>query len=162
MDNMTAMAFDYGLQNIGVAVGQSLTGSGCELPFLKAKDGIPDWQHIQTLLNEWNPVILVVGLPLNMDGTESELSRLARKFGRRLQGRFNKDVVWVDERLSSYEARNEAQQRGHKGNYGKQPIDSIAARFILESWFAQNKGISTIYPSSFNMLTASTYLQSLS
>ena len=70
-----------------------------------------------------------------MDGSESTLSHLARKFGRRLQGRFNVCVVWMDERLSSYEARIEAQNKGHKGNYAKNPIDSIAARLILESWF---------------------------
>lgn len=132
---ITAMAFDYGTQNIGVAVGQSLTGSGHELSPLKAKDGIPNWQYIQQLLVEWRPDILVVGLPLHMDGRESELSRLARKFGRRLHGRFGKEVVWVDERLSSYEARCDAYSKGHKGDYAKNPIDSIAARFILESWF---------------------------
>ncbi len=72
-----------------------------------------------------------------MDGSESELSQRARKFGRRLMGRFNANVVFMDERLSTFDAKQESKSRGHKGNYGKNPIDSIAARLILDSWFAE-------------------------
>ncbi len=133
----TVIAFDYGLQNIGIAYGQSVTGNGRELPALKAKDGIPDWQQISALLDEWSPDIAIVGLPLNMDDSESELSARARKFARRLHGRFNLKVELMDERLSTYDAKLEAKERGHKGNYKQNPIDSIAARLILESWFAQ-------------------------
>jgi len=134
----TVLAFDYGLHNIGVAYGQTLTGSGTELPPLSAKDGIPDWNNVQTLLNEWKPKQLIVGLPLNMDGSESELCIRAKKFGRRLHGRFNIDVDYMDERLSTFDAKQEAKLRGHKGDYRNNPIDSIAARLILESWFTQN------------------------
>ena len=136
---ITVLVFDYGLNNIGVAYGQSITGDGRELPPLSAKDGIPNWEQIQQLIDEWKPTKLVVGLPLNMDDSESELSTRARKFGRRLKGRFNIDVDLMDERLSSFDAKQEAKERGHKGNYHKKPIDSIAARLILESWFRENK-----------------------
>ncbi len=90
------------------------------------------------MIAEWRPQLLLVGLPLNMDDTESELSARARKFGNRLHGRFGLPVEWHDERLSTREAKMEAAERGHKGNYAQAPVDSIAARLILESWF--NKG----------------------
>jgi putative holliday junction resolvase len=135
----TALAFDYGLQNIGVAYGQALTGQSTELAPLKAKDGIPDWTQIAILLGEWKPSLIVVGLPLNMDGTESELCLRVRKFARRLQGRFTINVELMDERLSTFDAKQEAKKRGHKGNYKDNPIDSIAARLILESWFSHQQ-----------------------
>jgi putative Holliday junction resolvase len=134
---ITALAFDYGLQNIGVAYGQSLTGQGNELAPLNAKDGIPNWDAVSALLAEWKPSVVIVGLPLNMDDTESELCVRAKKFARRIHGRFNIDVELMDERLSTFDAKQEAKARGHKGNYRKNPIDSIAARLILESWFSQ-------------------------
>lgn len=132
----TALAFDYGLKNIGVAYGQSVTGHAQELKALGAKDGIPDWQQIEALLNEWKPNIIIVGLPLNMDDSESELCARAKKFARRIHGRFAVQVELMDERLSTFDAKQEAKARGHKGNYREQPIDSIAARLILESWFS--------------------------
>lgn len=134
---ITALAFDYGLKNIGVAYGQSLTGQGKELAPLQAKDGIPNWDAVAALLKEWKPTKVVVGLPLNMDDTESELCLRARKFARRLHGRFSVEVELVDERLSTFDAKQEAKSRGHKGDYRNNPIDSIAARLILESWFSQ-------------------------
>ncbi len=134
----TVLAFDYGTQSIGVAYGQSLTNKAKELPPLKANDGVPDWNTVATLLQEWQPHRLIVGLPLNMDGSESDLCARARKYGRRLHGRFNLPVEWMDERLSTFDAKQEARERGHKGNYQQDPIDSIAARLILEIWFQQN------------------------
>lgn len=131
----TALAFDFGFNNIGIAYGQSLTGTAQALAPIKAKDGIPQWDIIEALINEWRPSILVVGLPLNMDDSESELSRRARKFGRRLEGRFGKQVAYMDERLSSFAVKQEAVASGHKGNYKDKPIDSLAAKLILEDWF---------------------------
>lgn len=128
------LAFDYGTGNIGVAYGQTLTATASELKALKAKDGIPNWHEVQALLDEWQPKLVLIGLPLNMDDTESELSTRARKFANRIHGRFGVAVEMVDERLSTFEAKEEAKERGHKGNYGQNPIDSIAARLILESW----------------------------
>ena len=128
------IGFDYGLKNIGLAVGQTITCTASEQPALPATDGIPHWQTIEALLNEWRCTEVVVGLPLNMDDTESELSRRARKFGNRLHGRFGIKVHMYDERLSTREAKEEAYDRGHRGNFGDEPIDSIAARIILENW----------------------------
>ncbi len=133
----TALAFDFGLRSIGIAYGQSLTGTAKPLPTLQAKDGIPDWNKIGKLIEEWRPSILIIGLPLNMDDTESELSRRARKFGNRLHGRFNIPIDFMDERLSSFEVKQTEKEKGHKGNYKNDPIDSLAAQLILEDWFKQ-------------------------
>ena len=134
----TLLAFDYGTQNIGVASGQTITRSANPQAPLKAKDGIPDWNQIEKLLKEWQPDLVLVGLPLNMDDTESELSARARKFANRLHGRFGIKVEMVDERLSSFEAKSEVMERGGSRNYKKNPVDSIAARVILESWLTAN------------------------
>lgn len=133
----TVLAFDYGTRNIGVAFGQTITGTASELPSLKARDGIPDWGQIEALLKEWAPDALLVGLPLNMDDSDSELAQRAKKFGNRLHGRFGSNVIFWDERLSTREAKEEARRRGHKGHYKSDPVDSIAARLILESYFEE-------------------------
>ncbi len=135
---ITALAFDFGTQNIGVAYGQTLTAHARELPPLKARDGIPQWDVVGELLREWQPDKVIVGLPLNMDGSTSEFAQRAQKFGRRLEGRFSVSVEMMDERLSTFAAKEEAKTRGHQGNFHQDPIDSIAARLILESWLAQH------------------------
>jgi len=133
----TLLAFDYGTRNIGVASGQTITHSATELPPLKAKDGVPDRSHIEKIIAEWKPDLVLVGLPLNMDGTESELSTRARKFANRLHGRFGVKIEMKDERLTSFEAKGEVMSRGGSRDYKNNPVDSIAARLILESWLAQ-------------------------
>ena len=131
----TLVAFDYGTKNIGVATGQTITRSATSQPPLKAKDGIPDWQQLEKLLTQWKPDLVLVGLPLNMDGTESEFSARARKFANRINGRFGVKIEMVDERLSSFEAKGEIMGQGGSRDYKNNPVDSIAARLILETWF---------------------------
>ncbi|HWV15337.1 MAG TPA: Holliday junction resolvase RuvX [Cellvibrio sp.] len=130
----TLLAFDYGTKNIGLACGQTISGTASSLPTLKAKDGIPDWSQIEKILGEWQPDLVLVGLPLNMDASESELSSRARKFANRLHGRFGVKVEMYDERLSSFEAKGEVISRGGSRDYKNNPVDSIAARLILEAW----------------------------
>lgn len=132
-----ALSFDFGTKSIGVAVGQSVTATAKELTPIKAKEGIPNWDTIQQLLTEWTPKIVLVGLPVNMDGSEMEMTRRARKFGRRIEGRYAQKIEFVDERLTTREAKMEAAENGHKGNYAKDPVDSIAARILLESWWRE-------------------------
>ncbi|WP_049631434.1 Holliday junction resolvase RuvX [Cellvibrio sp. pealriver] len=134
----TLLAFDYGTKNIGVASGQTITHSANSLAPLKAKDGIPDWTQIEKLLAEWKPDLVLVGLPLNMDESESELSARARKFANRIHGRFGVKVEMVDERLTSFEAKGEVMSRGGSRDYKHNPVDSIAARLILEGWLERN------------------------
>ena len=134
------MAFDFGTSKIGVAVGQSLTRGTQPLGIVAAKDGIPNWQQLEKLLAEWRPQLLLVGLPLNMDDSESELAQRARKFGKRLHGRFGLPVELFDERLSSREARDlVAEQRGEA--MAKTSLDAIAASLILESWFNHQSAV---------------------
>lgn len=132
------LAFDYGTRRIGVAVGNEMLGSATALAPLPARNGIPEWQQIGQLLKEWQPDLLVVGLPLNMDGTESDMSRRARKFGNRLHGRFGKPVEVFDERGSTRAAKRIARDAGHRGNYRDDGVDGIAAQLILESFFADD------------------------
>ncbi|MDV6318350.1 Holliday junction resolvase RuvX [Chromohalobacter sp. HP20-39] len=132
------LAFDYGTRRIGVAVGNEMLGSATALAPLPARNGIPDWQQIGQMLKEWQPDLLVVGLPLNMDGTESDMSRRARKFGNRLHGRFGKPVEVFDERGSTRAAKRIARDAGHRGNYRDDGVDGIAAQLILQSFFADD------------------------
>lgn len=133
----TLLAFDYGTKNIGVACGQTISGTSSSLAPLKAKDGIPDWSQVEKILGDWQPDLVLVGLPLNMDDSESELSLRARKFANRLHGRFGVKVEMVDERLSSFEAKGEVMSRGGSRDYKHHPVDSIAARLILQTWLEQ-------------------------
>ncbi|KAB8305356.1 Holliday junction resolvase RuvX [Erwinia endophytica] len=135
MSHMTLLAFDFGTKSIGVAVGQQLTGTANPLPALKAQDGTPDWSKIEVLLKEWQPDRIVVGLPLNMDGSEQPLTARARKFANRLHGRFGVQVDLHDERLSTVEARADLFSRGGFRALNKGSIDSLSAVVILESWF---------------------------
>ena len=133
----TLLAFDYGKQRIGIAVGQTLTSSVTPLTTLKAVKQKPDWGAIQRLIEEWQPDLLIVGLPLHMDGSEQQLTEEARRFGHKLKGRYNLPVEWMDERLTSHEAEEILRQQGGKMRSDKQDIDKIAASLILQSWLTQ-------------------------
>ncbi|TYL41822.1 Holliday junction resolvase RuvX [Dickeya sp. ws52] len=137
MGNRTLLAFDFGTRSIGVAIGQEITGTARPLTSLKAQDGIPDWQKVDKLLNEWQPALVIVGLPLNMDGTEQPLTARARKFSQRLHGRFGVNVELHDERLSTVEARADLFERGGFRALDKGSVDAASAVIILESWFEQ-------------------------
>ncbi|PRM50659.1 Holliday junction resolvase RuvX [Haemophilus influenzae] len=132
---ITALAFDFGTKSIGCAIGQSITGTAQALPAFKAQDGIPNWEAIEKCLKEWKPDVVIVGLPLNMDGTEQNLTLLARKFANRLQGRFEVNVHLQDERLTTTQARSEIFERGGFKALKKGKVDGISACLILESWF---------------------------
>ena len=134
------MAFDFGTKSIGVAIGQEITATARPIASLKARDGIPDWEQLQKLLNEWKPDLVVVGLPLNMDGTEQPVTACARKFANRLQGRVGQKVVLHDERLSTVEARSHLFASGGFRALDKGRVDAASACVILESWFEQNLG----------------------
>ena len=95
---------------------------------------MPDWQQIADLLKQWQPQRVIVGLPLNMDGSESEMSGRARKFANRLHGRFGVQVEMADERLSSFEARGDIIAESGSRDFKSQSVDSRSAVVILESW----------------------------
>ena len=128
------LALDFGLRHIGVAVGNTFSRTAQPLTIIKAKDGVPDWAALSSLAEEWRPDRIVVGLPINMDGSPSELSERASKFARQVEGRIGVVVSLVDERLSSREAKRSALDEGHRGDFAAEPIDDQAAAIILSTW----------------------------
>lgn len=134
----TILAFDFGTSSIGCAIGQSITATAQGLPAFKAQDGIPNWELVGKVIDEWQPDLLVVGVPLNMDGTEQPLTQRAKKFANRLNGRFNLPVQLQDERLTTVSARSEIFERGGYRALKKGKVDSISACLILESWFEEH------------------------
>lgn len=140
MPNQTFLGFDFGTKRIGVAVGQSLTRTASPLKNLSARDGIPDWQLIERLIQQWRPHALIVGIPLNMDGSEQAITHRARRFANRLRQRSKLPVYGIDERLTTVSARSEIFDRGGYKALQKQEIDSFAAKLILESWLNLETG----------------------
>ena len=138
--NRRILAFDFGTRRIGVASGQELLGTGQPLAMIPARDGIPDWQQVEKLLAEWQPDIVVVGLPLNMDDTENDMCARARKFGKRLYGRYHVPVEMVDERLTSFEAKGDVMAAGGSRDFGRHGVDDRAAVLILETWCREQTG----------------------
>ncbi len=128
------MAFDFGLRQIGVAMGNCLLATTQPLPILRARDGQPEWRALEDLIDEWRPDLLLVGDPLNMDGSDSELGEQARKFARRLHGRLGLEVAMVDERLSSFEAKQISREQGHRGDFNDNLSTAYAAELILRTW----------------------------
>jgi len=120
-----------------VAVGSRATGSATPLGAIPCREGQPDWTAIQAFISEWQPDLLVVGLPYNSDGSDTDMSRAARRFGNRMGSRFGLPVEFVNERLSSNEATRhlvEARRRGARGRIRKQDVDQVAASIILQTW----------------------------
>jgi RNAse H-fold protein YqgF len=138
--NRSLMGFDFGTRSIGIATGQEITGTASPLTSLKANEGIPDWSQLEKLLKEWQPDLLVVGLPLNMDGTEQEMTVRARKFGQRLHGRFGFQVEFKDERLTTTDAKARLFEHGGYKALGKSRVDAVSAQLILESWMESHYG----------------------
>lgn len=135
----TVLGFDFGLRRIGIATGQTVTGSASPVAVASATDGRPDWNVIDTAVREWAPDALVVGVPLLMDGTEQPVTHRARRFARQLAGRYGLPVHEADERLSSAQASRmltDARQSGGRRRTRKGDVDRIAATLILEHWLA--------------------------
>jgi len=132
----TVLSFDFGTTRFGAAVGQTLTGGATQLPTFKAIEGIPNWEDIDAIVTQWEPDIILVGIPLNMDGSMSETGFRARKFKNRMKERYKLDTQGVDERLTSFEAKGIALKEG-KNNFKQHSVDSLAAVLIFETWFNQ-------------------------
>ena len=131
------LAFDYGIRRIGVAVGQTATGTANPVGVISAAGG-PDWRGIERALAQWAPTRLVVGLPYNMDGSETALTPACREFASELGRRFGLPVELVDERLTSAAATAELREARRSGALGRRvnrgDIDANAARLLLETW----------------------------
>ncbi len=131
----TLLAFDYGEKHIGVAVGQTLTSTANPLETIRVTRPGSHWDAISRIVKTWQPDALVVGLPLNMDGTEQKVTEQARRFGNQLLGRYRLPVHLVDERLTTREARDRLVSEGRTGG----DDHPVAAQIILESWLQAQK-----------------------
>ena len=128
------MAFDFGIKNIGIAIGQEITKTASTFYSITAVDGQPNWSELDKIINEWQPHLFVVGDPFNMDGTRSKIQDLADRFSNSLNKRYDINVERTDERLSSREAKERLEKEaiGTKDSSNKH---SISAQVILEDWF---------------------------
>jgi len=131
----TLLAFDFGTKRIGVAVGNSISGTAQPLTTLHGEQNDQRFAAIESLLREWQPAALVVGLPSNDDGTPHEMTRLCRRFAQRLKGRFALPVILVDERYTSAAASSQLNEMGIRGIKQKPLLDQIAAQQILQAYF---------------------------
>jgi len=137
---ITALGFDFGTRRIGVAVGNGLTGSAQPLEVVGNGQQGPDWKRIGALVRDWRPQILLVGLPLTLDGAEQRNSAAAREFAAALTQRYELPAHLVDERLSSREAAGRFADRRARGAARRKDarnLDAIAAQVIVETWLTQ-------------------------
>jgi len=135
---LSAIGIDFGLKSIGIAVGQTLTGTANELAVIRSgvsrEAKLESLSRLKKIIDEWQPGVIVVGWPLNMDGSESELCSRVQEFVDEVKRFYGRPVVLTDERLTSREAKSLKQQHsGFKDN----PVDALAAKLILESWLRQ-------------------------
>ena len=133
-ESEVVMAFDYGLRNIGIAIGQNITKSASTFYSVKAKKGTPDWIRLDAIVEEWRPDLFIVGDPFNMDGTKSNFQKRISKFSSELKKRYEVRVHMMDERLTTKEAKERIKNESNllKGSTNKH---SISAQIILEDWF---------------------------
>lgn len=139
-DSAIILAFDFGTKRIGVAIGQRVTKMARALVTLSAKDGVPHWDKVAGLIKRWQPQAFVVGLPLNMDGSEQPLTQMARQFAKMLHERYHLPVHEVDERLTTVAARERLFEEGGYQALQEGQVDSMAAQFILQTWLDRQPG----------------------
>ena len=133
----TLLGFDFGPRKIGVAVGQTVTGTARPLKTLRSRGDRPDWAGIEAIVREWRPSAVVLGLPLKMDDTEVDWAGQIHRFARQIQGRFGLPVHLIDERLTSVEARRQLGPRPHAKSTDHRLEDAVAAALILETWLSE-------------------------
>ena len=129
---MQILAFDFGTKKIGVAVGQTSTFTSSPLQVISGKDNKVNWNEIIILLDEWKPELIIVGKPLNMDGTDSEIMKEVDRFFLKLKNIYDAKYEYIDERLTTFEARQILEDRNSL-------VDASAAKILIDNWFEQNK-----------------------
>ena len=129
---MQILAFDFGTKKIGVAVGQTVTRSSSPLTIIFNTKNKINWPAIEELVDEWKPELIIVGKPLNMDGTESDIMKRVNNFVKKLKKISGTECEYVDERLTSFEAREKV------ADSGSSLVDAHAAKIILDNWFDKN------------------------
>jgi putative Holliday junction resolvase len=130
---MQIVAFDFGTKKIGVAVGQTATYTSSPLQVILNKDDKVNWNEISTLLNEWKPELIIIGKPLNMDGTDSEIMKQVERFYQKLKKIYDTNFEYIDERLTTFEARQILEDTNINN------VDANAAKILIDNWFEMNK-----------------------
>jgi putative holliday junction resolvase len=134
----TVLAFDFGQQRIGVAVGETMLAQAHPLTVLHGAANDQRFAAIASLLAEWQPERLIVGLPAHLNGVEHEMSARCRRFAHQLEGRFRLPVDLADERLSSRDAEVRLREAGRDARHAKPVLDAVAAQLILQTWFDEH------------------------
>ena len=130
---MQIIAFDYGEKKIGVAVGQTSTNTSSPLQIILNNDNKTNWISISSLLDEWKPDLILLGKPLNMDGSESEIMKKVDKFYKELKSIYDADIEFIDERLTTFEAREILKDEKHDN------VDAHAAKILIDNWLDINR-----------------------
>tara|TARA_Y100000996_G_C22463647_1_gene619109 strand:- start:235 stop:621 length:387 start_codon:yes stop_codon:yes gene_type:complete len=125
---MQIVAFDFGVKKIGVAVGQTETNTSSPLHVIQNKDNKINWNEISIVLDEWKPDLILIGKPLNMDGTDSEIMKKVDKFFQKLKSTYEAEYQYVDERLTTFEAREILKENE------KDFVDANAAKILIDQW----------------------------
>jgi len=129
---MQIIAFDYGEKKIGVAVGQTATNTSSPLQIIFNKENKINWVSIALVIDEWKPDLILIGKPLNMDGSESEMMKKIDKFYIKLKSIYDADIEFVDERLTTFEARTILKDEKQNN------VDALAAKILIDNWFDIN------------------------
>lgn len=129
---MQIVSFDFGTKKIGVAVGQTKTKTSSPLEIIFNKNNKTNWDNIKSIIDEWRPDIILVGKPLNMDGTDSDIMKEVDVFFKKLKKITNIPCEYVDERLTSFEARQNLLE------LKTQLIDAQAAKILIDNWLSEN------------------------
>lgn len=131
----TVLAFDFGAKRIGVAVGEFGLAQAHPLTTIRSERNDQRFAAIAALIQEWQPVCLVVGLPVALDGSPHEMTARCTRFANQLRGRFGLDVDYAEERLSSAEAEERLRESGYNARAAREHLDTLAAQIILQSYF---------------------------
>ncbi len=133
----SVIGFDYGAKRIGVASGQTITGTATPISTLNSIEGNPDWPAMEKLIGQWKPQALIVGMPYHVDGSENKMTKTVEQFCYLLEKRFALPVYRVNETLSSYEAEQMLKKNLKIGQHNKHEVDKMAAAIIVQSWLDQ-------------------------
>jgi len=129
---MQILSFDFGTKKIGVAVGQTKTRTSSPLEVIFNKNNVTNWSKIHSIVEEWRPELILVGKPLNMDGTDSDIMKTVNIFFKKLNKITNIPCEYVDERLTSFEARQNLLE------IKKDLVDAHAAKILIDHWLSEN------------------------
>ena len=132
------MGFDFGSKKIGIAIGQTVTQTARPIDTIQNKNGVPNWDAVSKLIKKWQPDALIVGIPLNMDGTEQPITHAAREFSHQLKEKYRINIFEIDERLTTKDAREQLFTKGGFKALQDGQVDRVAAQLILQNWFAEH------------------------